>query len=189
MGYTQTPGFTKEMGAGITKVINHLQSTDSKKDITSGETTGTSAKTQGDNTAVRRNLNFKKVEKDKGGVESVVNQTSGKEIITNATQRLANKAASDNNLKGELTGNVQYDNTSGEYSAAPYKGKKLMDDAGGHYGYKSHQGEVTKFTGMSIREKNIAKKDYEKNQNMYNAKSSQAVTRFNSMSKTHRDSQ
>ena len=189
MGYTQTPGFTKEMGAGITKVINHLQSTDPNKDVTSGERTGTSAKTQGDNTAVRRNLNFKEVKKDKGGVESVVNQTTGKEIITNATQRLANKAASDNNLRGEITGNVQYDNTTGMYSAAPYKGKKLIDDAGGHYGYKSHQGKVTKFTGMSIRDKNIAKKEYEKNQNMYNAKASQAVTRFNSMSQTHRDSQ
>ena len=62
MAYTQTPGFTKEMGAGITKVINHLQSTDPNKDVTSGETTGTSAKTQGDNTVTRRNLNFKKVE-------------------------------------------------------------------------------------------------------------------------------
>ncbi|MDC1197679.1 hypothetical protein N8035_02400 [Algibacter sp.] len=189
MGYTQTPGFTKEMGAGITKVINQLQSTDPKKDITSGETTGTSAKTQGDNTTVRRNLNFKKVEVDKGGTESVVDQNTGKEIITNATQRAANKAASNNNLRGEITGNVVFDKTSGSYSAAPYKGKKLMDDAGGHYGYKSHQGEVTKFTGMSIRDKNIAKKNYEKNQNMYNAKANQAVTRFNSMSKTHRDSQ
>lgn len=189
MGYTQTPGFTKEMGAGITKVINQLQSTDPKKDITSGETTGTSAKTQGDNTTVRRNLNFKKVEVDKGGTESVVDQNTGKEIITNATQRAANRAASNNNLRGEITGNVVFDKTSGSYSAAPYKGKKLMDDAGGHYGYKSHQGEVTKFTGMSIRDKNIAKKNYEKNQNMYNAKANQAVTRFNSMSKTHRDSQ
>jgi len=189
MGYTQTPGFTKEMGAGITKVINHLQSTDTNKDITSGETTGTSAKTQGDNTTVRRNLNFKKVEVDKGGTESVVDQNTGKEIITNATQRAANKAASNNNLRGEITGNVVFDKTSGSYSAAPYKGKKLMDDAGGHYGYKSHQGEVTKFTGMSIRDKNIAKKNYEKNQNMYNAKANQAVTRFNSMAKKHRDSQ
>ena len=81
MGYTQTPGFTKEMGAGITKVINNLQSTDPKEDITSGETTGTSAKTQGDNTTVRRNLNFKKVEVDKGGTESVVDQNTGKECI------------------------------------------------------------------------------------------------------------
>ena len=189
MAYTQTPGFTKEMGAGITKVISHLQSTDPNKDVTSGETTGTSAKTEGDNTAARRNLNFKKVEVDKGGVEGVVDQNTGKEIITNATQRAANKAASNNNLRGEITGNVVFDKTSGSYSAAPYKGKKLMDDAGEHYGYKSHQGKVTKFTGMSIREKNIAKKDYEKNQNMYNAKSTQAVNRFNSMSKTHRDSQ
>jgi len=189
MAYTQTPGFTKEMGAGITKVIGNLQQTDPKKDTTSGEKTGTSAKTQGDNTAVRRNLNFKEVKKDKGGVESVVNQTSGKEIITNATQRLANKAASENNLRGKITGNVTYDNTSGMYSPAPYKGKKLMDDAGGHYGYKSHQGKVTKFTGMSIREKKIAQKEYEKNKNMYTAKANQAVTRFNKMAKTHKDSQ
>jgi hypothetical protein len=64
-----------------------------------------------------------------------------------------------------------------------------MDDAGGHYGYKSHQGKVTKFGGMSIREKNIAKKDYEKNQSAYGYKSNQAVERFNRMAKTHKDSQ
>jgi hypothetical protein len=31
MAYTQTPGFTKEMGAGITKVINNLQQSHPEK--------------------------------------------------------------------------------------------------------------------------------------------------------------
>ena len=186
MAYTQTPGFTKEMGAGITKVINNLQQTDPKKDITSGETTGTSAKTQGDNTVTRRNLNFKKVEQDKGGTESVVNQTSGEEIVTTAKQRATNKAAATNQLAPSITGNTTFDNTSGLYSAAPYKGKSLS------HGFKLHDG--TFLRGSQNRFGNSGtyaanKAIYEKDLKNYTQKSNAQASNYNKRASTHNNSQ
>lgn len=186
MGYTQTPGFTKEMGAGITKVINHLQSTDPKTDITSGETTGTSAKTQGDNTVVRRNLNFKKVEQDKGATESIVNQTSGKEIVTTASQRATNESAATNQLPGAITGNTTFDNTSGEYSAAAYKGKSLP------HGFKLHdgtflRGSQNKFGNSGAFAANKA--IYDKDLKNYTQKSNAQASNYNKRASTHNNSQ
>ena len=186
MAYTQTPGFTKEMGAGITKVVNNLQSTDPKKDITSGETTGTSAKTKGDNTTVRRNLNFKKIEKDKGGTESMVNQTSGKEIVTTADQRVTNKAAATNQLPGAITGNTTFDNTSGTYSPAPYKGKSTP------HGFKLHdgtflRGSQNKFNNSPTYAANKAM--FDKDQKNYTSKSNAQSSNYNKRASTHNNSQ
>ena len=186
MAYTQTPGFPRQMATGITELISQLQS----KDNSDGSTTGTSAKPAGQaNTVQARNLNFKPIKLDKGGTESMVNQETGEEVVTTSIQRAANKAAASNNLRGELTGNTTFDNTTGNYSPAPYKGKKLKGDDGILYGYKSHSGKVTKFTGMTTQAKIKAKKEYEKDQKNYMQKASQATDRFNIMANTHNSQQ
>jgi hypothetical protein len=182
MAYTQTPGFTKEMGAGIAKVISNLQ----QRNITSGEETGTSAKTQGDNTTARRSLNFKKVEKDKGGTESVVNQTTGEEIVTTAPQRATNKAAATNQLAPSITGNTTFDNTSGTYSAASYKGKSTP------HGFKLHDGTFlrssqNKFNNSPLYAKHKA--TYEKDLKNYTQKANAQASNYNKRASTHNNSQ
>ena len=189
MAYTQNPGRDKVTNLGIAALTN-WEDKNKNKDNSDGSATGTSAKPVGQaNTVEARNVNFTRTESDKGGTESMVNQKTGEEVITTSMQRAANKAAANNQLPGEITGNTTFDNTTGKYSAAAYKGKELRDDNGNLYGYKSHLGKVTKFTGMSIRDKNQAKKDYENDQRSYAFKANQATTRFNKMVKTHNSQQ
>lgn len=189
MAYAQNPGRDKVTNPGIAALTNGGDKK-KKKDNSDGSTTGTSAKPVGQaNTAEARNVNFARTKSDKGGTESMVNQKTGKEVITTSRQRAANKAAAGNQLPGEITGNTTFDNTTGKYSAASYKGKELRGDNGDLYGYKSHLGKVTKFTGMSISDKNVAKSNYEKDQRSYAFKANQATTRFNKMAKTHSSQQ
>ena len=181
MGYKQTPGFTKEMGAAITKVVNNIESTDA----TSGEKTGTSAKTQGANTTARRNLNFKKVEKDTGGTESRVNQVTGKETVTNANQRATDKAAATNQLPGEITGNTTFDNTSGKYGMAPYKGKATS------HGFKLQdgtflRGSQNKFNNSPSYAANKA--TYEKDLKNYTSKATAQANTYNRRASAHNKS-
>jgi len=189
MAYAQNPGRDKVTNPGIAALTNGGDKK-KKKDNSDGSTTGTSAKPVGKaNTTKARNVNFTQTKSDKGGTESMVNQKTGKEVITTSRQRASNKAAASNQLPGAITGNTTFDNTTGKYSAAPYKGKELRGDTGNLYGYKSHLGKVTKFAGMSIRDKKAAKKNYEKDQRGYANKSNQATTRFNKMAKTHNSQQ
>tara|TARA_B100000768_G_scaffold148287_1_gene142170 strand:- start:884 stop:1447 length:564 start_codon:yes stop_codon:yes gene_type:complete len=187
MAYKQNFGRDNLTNSNIAALTN---GGDKNKDNSDGSSSGTSAKPVGEaNTTAARNANFTQTPVDKGGTENMVNQVTGEEVVTDATQRAANRAAANNNLPGVITGNVYFDNTTGQYSPAAYKGKELRGDGGNLYGYKSHLGKVTKFTGMSIRDKNQAKKDYENDQRSYAFKANQATTRFNNMAKIHRSQQ
>jgi hypothetical protein len=184
MAYAQNPGRDKVTNPGIAALTNGGDKK-KNKDNSDGSTTGTSAKTQGANTTARRNLNFKKVEKDTGGTESRVNQVTGKETVTNANQRATDKAAATNQLPGEITGNTTFDTTSGKYGVAPYKGKATS------HGFKLQDG--TFLRGSQNRFNNSPsyaanKKTYEKDLKNYTSKATAQANTYNRRASTHNNS-